>query len=91
MMSVVSERKTTAAVGGFADARPTVRSDANENSFRLLLAHTWVLTVRLLHRWSRDRATVIESLVMPIVLLATLNIVLGDGISQLTGHSALYP
>jgi ABC-2 type transport system permease protein len=27
---------------------------------------------------------------MPVVLLVTLNIVLGDGISQLTGHSALY-
>jgi ABC-2 type transport system permease protein len=27
---------------------------------------------------------------MPVVLLVTLNIVLGDGISQVTGHSALY-
>ena len=32
----------------------------------------------------------LESLVMPVVLLVALNIVLGDGISQLTGHSALY-
>ena len=35
-------------------------------------------------------ATVLESLVMPVVLLVTLDIVLGDGISQVTGHSALY-
>ena len=27
---------------------------------------------------------------MPVALLVTLNIVLGDGISQVTGHSALY-
>jgi ABC-2 type transport system permease protein len=33
---------------------------------------------------------VLESLVMPVVLLVALNIVLGNGISQLTGHSALY-
>jgi ABC-2 type transport system permease protein len=89
MMSVASEEKTV-ALGGFGDVRPTVRRDAKENSPRRLVPHTWVLTARLLRRWSRDRATVLESLVMPVVLLVTLNIVLGDGISQLTGHSALY-
>ncbi|MFY9764705.1 MAG: hypothetical protein WAK42_06810, partial [Mycobacterium sp.] len=89
-MSVVSENKTTAAVGGLGDARPTVRRDAKENSPRRLVWHTWLLTARLLRRWSRDRATVLESLVMPVVLLVALNIVLGNGISQLTGHSALY-
>jgi ABC-2 type transport system permease protein len=33
---------------------------------------------------------VLESLIMPVALLATVNIVLGNGVSQLTGHSALY-
>jgi ABC-2 type transport system permease protein len=61
-----------------------------ENSPRFLVQHTWLLTSRILRRWSRDAATVIESLVMPLALLVTLNIVLGDGISQVTGHSALY-
>jgi ABC-2 type transport system permease protein len=89
-MSVASEDKTTVALGGLGDARPTVRLDAKENSPRRLVSHTWILTARLLRRWSRDRATVLESLVMPVVLLMTLNIVLGNGISQLTGHSALY-
>ena len=89
-MSVASENKTTVAVGGFGDVRPAVRRDAKENSPRRLVAHTWVLTARLLRRWSRDPATVLESLIMPVVLLVTLNIVLGDGISQVTGHSALY-
>ena len=45
---------------------------------------------RILRRWSRDPATVLESLIMPVAFLVTLNIVLGDGISQVTGHSALY-
>lgn len=89
-MSVASEDKTTVALGGLGDARPTVRRDAKENSPRRLVWHTWLLTARLLRRWSRDRATVLESLVMPVVLLVALNIVLGNGISQLTGHSALY-
>lgn len=89
-MSVVSENKTTTALGGAGAGCPTVRRDAKENSLRRLFRDTWVLTARLLRRWSRDRATVLESLVMPVVLLATLNIVLGTAVSQLTGHSALY-
>ena len=90
MMSIASEVKTTVALGGFGDVRLAVRRDAKENSPRWLIPHTWVLTARLLRRWSRDPATVAESLVMPVVLLVALNIVLGNGISQLTGHSALY-
>jgi ABC-2 type transport system permease protein len=89
-MSIASENKTTAAFAGSGDVRPAVRRDAKENSPRHLVAHTWVLTVRVLHRWVRDLATLVESLIMPVVLLITVNIVLGDGISQLTGHSALH-
>jgi len=90
MMSVASQNKTTVALGGFGDVRPAVRRDTKENSPRRLVAHTWVLTARLLRRWSRDPATVLETLIVPVVLLMTLNIVLGQGISQFTGHSALY-
>src|SRR5579875_2440231 len=90
MMSVLSEHRTTAALGGFGGVPFAVRRDAKENSFRRLISDTWVLTARLLRRWSRDRATLLESLVMPVVLLATLNIVLGNVVTQLTGHSALY-
>lgn len=90
MMSVAADAKKTVAAVGFGDAGGAVRSNAKENSPRRLVSQTWVLTVRLLVRWRRDHATVLESLVMPVVLLVTLNIVLGDGISQLTGQSALY-
>lgn len=51
---------------------------------------SWVLTLRALRRWRRDPATLVESLVMPVALLFTLNIVLGEGISDITGESALY-
>ncbi|WP_231644553.1 ABC transporter permease [Mycolicibacterium baixiangningiae] len=61
-----------------------------ENSPRRLLAHSRVLAMRILLRWGRDAATMVESLIMPVVLLVTLDIVLGEGISQVTGNSALY-
>ena len=41
-------------------------------------------------RWSRDLTAVIEALILPVLFLLTLNIVLGNVISQVTGHSALY-
>ena len=62
----------------------------SENSARRLAPHTWVLTWRVLLRWRRDSATMFESLIMPVVLLITVDIVLGDGITQLTGQNALY-
>lgn len=101
MMSVTSQDRKHVARNGFADVRPEswLYSSTSgrhrvrwhwENSPRFLAPHTGVLTNRILRRWSRDPATVIESLIMPLALLVTLNIVLGDGISQVTGHSALY-
>ncbi len=69
---------------------PAAARETWENSPQRLLTQSWVLTVRVLRRWRRDPATVLESLIMPVTLLITLNIVLGDGIRQLTGHSALY-
>ena len=90
MMVVASADNTTVTRGGLGDERPVVERDFAENSLRRLVPHTWVLTARLLRRWRRDRAAVLESVAMPVVLLVTLHIVLDDGISQVTGHSALY-
>jgi len=61
-----------------------------ENSPRRLFSDTAVFTGRVLRRWRRDTSTLVESLIMPVVLLVTLDIVLGDNVSQVTGHSALY-
>jgi ABC-2 type transport system permease protein len=61
-----------------------------ENSLRMLIPQTLVQTKRILVRWSRDPVTLIETLVLPIMFLLTLNIVLGELISQTTGHSGLY-
>jgi ABC-2 type transport system permease protein len=61
-----------------------------ENSPRRLFSDTAVLTGRVLRRWGRDTATLVESLIMPVVLLVTLDIVLGDNVKQVTGQSGLY-
>jgi len=55
-----------------------------------LLTETGILTARILRRWSGDPATVAQSLLFPAGFLVALNIVLGDGVKQVTGHSALY-
>ena len=65
-------------------------NDSERRSDRRLFAETWILTKRILRRWARDPATVGQSLLFPAGFLVALNIVLGDGIRQVTGESALY-
>ena len=99
-MAITSRDKPTAAGSGFPVARPGERRRPTtarhrmgrvwENSPRRLVPHTSVLTGRILRRWIRDPATVVQSLVMPAGFLVALDIVLGEGIEQVTGHSALY-
>ena len=71
---------------------PRVRHSAHrsENSVRVLIPQTLVLSKRLLIRWGRNLPTVVETLVVPIVLLWAVNTVLGRQISDLSGHSALF-
>lgn len=69
-------------------ARP--RQPWPENAPGRLLAHSVVLTGRILRRWRRDPATLAETFIVPVAFLTTLNIVLGDGISQVTGYDALH-
>jgi ABC-2 type transport system permease protein len=61
-----------------------------ENSIRVLIPQTLVLSKRLVVRWGRNLPTVIETLIVPIVLLGAVNTVLGRQISNLTGDSALF-
>ncbi|AFM17529.1 ABC transporter efflux protein, DrrB family [Mycolicibacterium chubuense NBB4] len=61
-----------------------------ENSPRRLIPQVAVLTARILRRWSRDPATLVQSLVMPAGFLVALDIVFGDVIKQVTGQSGLY-
>lgn len=61
-----------------------------ENSLRLLVPHTWVQTQRFLIRFGRDPMTLFLNLILPIAFLTVVDVVLGDTISQVTGHDALH-
>ena len=71
-------------------ARPRAHARYSENSLRALIPQTLLQMKRLLVRWSRDLTMVILTFVVPIFFLVTVNTVLGDQISQITGHSALF-
>lgn len=84
------EQRPTATPAG-RHRSPAPRHDsAREAPSLRLVRDTCVLTLRILRRWSRDPANVMQSVVMPVGLLLAMNIVLGDGIEQVTGRSALY-
>ncbi len=61
-----------------------------ENSPKRLIPQVVVLTTRILRRWSRDPATLVQSLVMPTGFLIALDIVFGDVIEKVSGQSGLY-
>jgi ABC-2 type transport system permease protein len=71
-------------------ARPASARQPSERSPRGLIVHTRLQTTRILRHWARDATTTIEALILPIALLFTLNLLLGKGISHVTGNSALY-
>lgn len=61
-----------------------------ENSFALLIPHTWIQTKRILNRWARDLLTVLEACILPILVLLIADIVLGHLIYAMTHQSAVY-
>lgn len=61
-----------------------------ENSVKQLVPQVLVLTGRILRRWGRDPATLVQSLVMPAGFLVALDIVFGGVIEEVTGLSGLY-
>ena len=66
-----------------------------ENSLAALLPHTWLLTVRLLIRWSRDPLTVFQAVVVPALFLVMIDVVLGKQITSYSqfsnpGYDALF-
>jgi ABC-2 type transport system permease protein len=84
---------TTEASRADAPYRPGGRHRVErvwENSPKRLLPQVLVLTSRILRRWSRDSATLVQSLVMPAGFLVALDIVFGDVIKDVTGKSGLY-
>ncbi|MCM6778746.1 ABC transporter permease [Nocardia sp. CDC159] len=65
-------------------------SSASETSPRALVWHTMIQTQRLLLRWSRSPVTLLETLIIPCLLLIMLDTVVGGQIERFSGASALY-
>jgi ABC-2 type transport system permease protein len=89
-MSVADEQTKPGSAVLRDEAFPIVDRRFGENSPRVLGPHTWVQTQRLLIRLVRDPMTFFFGLVFPIFFLVVVDIVLGDTISSVTGHNALY-
>jgi ABC-2 type transport system permease protein len=70
-------------------AAAPARPQHPESSVRLLVSQTLVQTKRILTRWGRDRVTVMEALVLPVLFMFVLYIVLGRLIYAITHDSAL--
>jgi ABC-2 type transport system permease protein len=71
-------------------AGPVAAEPYSENSLRQLRADTRVLTQRLLVRLWRNPITIVHALLLPVGFLLTINVVLGDSITAITGEDGLY-
>ncbi|MGN2641290.1 ABC transporter permease [Nocardia takedensis] len=75
-------------------AQSVVRSvgvrGAGEAGPATLVRHTAIQTQRLLLRWSRSPVALLETLIIPCLLLLMLDIVVGNQIQKFVGTNALY-
>ncbi|WP_194834570.1 ABC transporter permease [Nocardia sp. XZ_19_369] len=62
----------------------------SEVSVASLVQHTMIQTQRLLLRWTRNPITLLETLIIPCLLLIMLETVIGGQIRKFTGESALF-
>lgn len=61
-----------------------------ENSLAALWEHSRLQCGRLLLRWARDPATMIQALIYPALTLVMFRIVLGDTITAATGRPSIF-
>lgn len=90
MNAVIQKDSLPGRVPLFDDVRPYLDRTQSERSLLLLVLHTWVLTQRILIRWSHDVQTVLQALILPPMFLVSINLVFGNLVSAVSGHSALY-
>lgn len=65
-------------------------ADDSESSLRSLAVQTWVLSGRQLSVWFRDRTTMLQSLIVPVISMVMFKVVLGDVIGRATGQNSAY-
>ncbi|WP_414731659.1 ABC transporter permease [Williamsia sp.] len=77
--------RSTEAATRFPTARPT-----SERGARAYLAHTKILSGRQLRVVTRDRLTLLQSLLFPLLSMIMFKVVLGDAIGGATGENSAY-
>uniref|UniRef100_UPI003D8B0B3C ABC transporter permease n=1 Tax=Gordonia sp. B7-2 TaxID=3420932 RepID=UPI003D8B0B3C len=55
-----------------------------------LITEAWVLTLRQLTVWVRDKTTLFQCIVVPVISMVMFKVVLGDTIGQATGQDSAY-
>jgi daunorubicin resistance protein C len=65
-------------------------ADARERGFAAYLRHTRILTGRQLRVVVRDRLTLMQSLLFPLLSMIMFKVVLGDAVGQATGQDSAY-
>ncbi|MEE2032186.1 ABC transporter permease [Rhodococcus sp. CC-R104] len=78
----------TTANPAFTYPLPTRARD--ERSLGALWEHSRLQCGRLLTRWARDPATMIQALIYPALTLLMFRIVLGDSITAVTGQPSIF-
>ncbi|KHJ73308.1 ABC transporter permease [Rhodococcus sp. Chr-9] len=79
-----------AGTPGRAFAYPEPDRIRSESSLGALWEHSRLQCGRLLLRWARDPATMIQALIYPALTLVMFRIVLGDSITAATGYSSIF-
>lgn len=62
----------------------------DERGFRAFVSHMRILTGRQLRVVTRDRLTLMQSLLFPLLSMVMFKVVLGDAVGQATGQNSAY-
>ncbi|PYE13111.1 ABC transporter DrrB family efflux protein [Williamsia limnetica] len=64
--------------------------DTDERGLRAYLGHTKILTGRQLRVVTRDRLTLMQSMLFPLLSMVMFKVVLGDAVGQATGQNSAF-
>ncbi|MGN5235868.1 MULTISPECIES: ABC transporter permease [unclassified Rhodococcus (in: high G+C Gram-positive bacteria)] len=83
-------QSTALGTGSGSFGYPAPNAVVAENSLAALWQHSRLQCGRLLLRWARDPATMIQALIYPALTLVMFRIVLGDSITAATGQPSIF-
>lgn len=81
---------TAKAVSAHGFVGPSVHDEDTERSVRAFVDQTRALTGRQLSVWFRDRSTMLQSLIVPVISMVMFKVVLGDTVGAATGQDSAF-